>query len=264
MPLSRFQKEILALLASHRNPDSYIAGAAAIHALPESPRYSQDIDVFHDAQESVSICANADADALAAAGFTIEWTFKSVGVFRGLIGRRDESMKMEWVQDTAFRFFPVEEDPVFGYRLHRTDLAVNKILALAGRMEPRDLVDVLYLHETHLSVAAMSWAASGKDPGLTPELLLNEASRHAIVRPEQIASLQLTKPASPIEIKKKWLEALAEARLIVDQLPTGELGCLYLNAAGIAVTPPLDSSERLLLTKHFGSVRGTWPRPLES
>jgi hypothetical protein len=46
MPLSRIQTEVLRLLASHRDPESYVAGATPLNR--DAPRYSSHIDVFHD------------------------------------------------------------------------------------------------------------------------------------------------------------------------------------------------------------------------
>jgi hypothetical protein len=46
VPLSRIQTEILRLLAAHRDPESYVAGAAPLNR--EEPQISGDIDVFHD------------------------------------------------------------------------------------------------------------------------------------------------------------------------------------------------------------------------
>ena len=54
MPLSELQVASLRLLASHRNPESYVAGATALNR--DGPRFS-DIDVFHDREESVAQAA---------------------------------------------------------------------------------------------------------------------------------------------------------------------------------------------------------------
>jgi hypothetical protein len=43
--LSKIQTDILRLLAAHRDPESYVAGAAALNR--DAPRYSSDIDIFH-------------------------------------------------------------------------------------------------------------------------------------------------------------------------------------------------------------------------
>ena len=51
VPLSRIQIDILGLLASQRDPESYVAGATPLNR--NAPRYSADIDIFHDREERV-------------------------------------------------------------------------------------------------------------------------------------------------------------------------------------------------------------------
>jgi hypothetical protein len=67
VPLSSIQAEILSLLASHRNPESYVAGAGALNR--DGPRFSGDIDIFHDREGSVAEAADADAALLVDNGF---------------------------------------------------------------------------------------------------------------------------------------------------------------------------------------------------
>jgi hypothetical protein len=57
MPLGPFEREVLRLLATNRNPDSYVGGATVLHQTPDSPRSSEDIDLFHDAQGQ-PVCLN--------------------------------------------------------------------------------------------------------------------------------------------------------------------------------------------------------------
>lgn len=61
MPLSVFQHEVLALLAEHRTPDSYLAGGAALHFAPNSARVSNDLDFFHDSVARVATAFAQDA-----------------------------------------------------------------------------------------------------------------------------------------------------------------------------------------------------------
>jgi hypothetical protein len=53
MPLTPFQAELLKLLAANRSPDSFVAGGTVLNAAPDSPRFSRDLDIFHDAVKSV-------------------------------------------------------------------------------------------------------------------------------------------------------------------------------------------------------------------
>jgi hypothetical protein len=51
VPLSRIQIDVLRLLASHRDPESYVA--AALNR--DAPPYSGDIDVFDSREERVAV-----------------------------------------------------------------------------------------------------------------------------------------------------------------------------------------------------------------
>ncbi len=61
VPLTKIQIGVLRLLASHRDPESYVAGASALNR--HAPRYSRDI-IFHDRQESVAIAAMTHTKAM--------------------------------------------------------------------------------------------------------------------------------------------------------------------------------------------------------
>ncbi len=161
---------------------------------------------------------------------------------------------------TAFRFYPVEPDEELGWRLHFADAATNKLLALSGRAEPRDFVDAIHLHETYLSLGALAWAAAGKDEGLNPRLILDLADRFARYRQADIDSLHLTQPLSLPELKAKWTAAIDEGRHLVERLPAGEVGCLFLHPeTHQPVTPDPASSVFPSLLRHQGSVGGSWP-----
>ena len=90
-----------------------------------------------------------------------------------------DSTRLEWVVDSDFRFFPTVKDEIFGYMLHPVDLAMNKVMAAAGRREVRNLVDLVTIHDTILSLGAVIWAAVEKSPGFTPEGLIAEIRRNA-------------------------------------------------------------------------------------
>lgn len=51
--------------------------------------------------------------------------------------RESHATKVEWARDSAWRFMPTVRDERVGWVLHPVDLAVNKIIALAGRDEAR-------------------------------------------------------------------------------------------------------------------------------
>ncbi|HZQ46350.1 MAG TPA: nucleotidyl transferase AbiEii/AbiGii toxin family protein [Verrucomicrobiae bacterium] len=264
MPLGAFEQEVLRLLAVNRNPDSYVAGATVLNQNPASPRTSRDVDFFHDTVDSLARSTECDIELLRANGFEVIEAGRRHDTFcRAQVRRGGRQTKIEWAFDSAFRFFPVEPDPELGWRLNFWDVAVNKVLAFAGRAEVRDWVDVLHLHQQHLHVGALAWAGTGKDPGLSPEAIIRWAGRQAVYRPEDLADLTLSEPVTLPQLKEQWLEASSEALELIARLPPGEVGCLYLDRTGKPVRPNPSSPEFSKLTRHFGTVKGAWPRIFE-
>ncbi len=261
MPLSAFQQSILRLLAQNRSPESYVAGATVLHQLPNSPRFSDDLDMFHDVEDSVARSAEFDAAVLDAHGFAIEWILRQPTYLRAIAAQGSQSLRLEWAHDSAFRFFPVERDELCGYRLHRADAATNKVLALAGRREARDFIDVLHLDSSYLSLGALCWAACGKDQGYTPDFLLNQLNRNTAFTQADIQRLDLAVPQTLSDLKRQWYAAMERAGRLLSALPAGEVGCLYLDSLQSApVQPDPTSAAFASLQRHFGSVRGAWPK----
>jgi len=71
VPITKFQSDVLRLLAVQRSPDSYIAGGVAINR--EGARISADIDIFHDSDARLASAVKADEAALIGGGYQITW-----------------------------------------------------------------------------------------------------------------------------------------------------------------------------------------------
>jgi hypothetical protein len=107
-----------------------------------------------------------------------------------VISREGDSVLLQWLRDTAFRFFPLVQHPELGLALHPIDLATNKVLALVGRLEVRDWVDLIECSERLQPLAYLAWAACGKDPGFSPLAILEHAARTARYSNDEVASLE--------------------------------------------------------------------------
>lgn len=173
----------------------------------ESSRFSEDLDIFHDVAASVAASAESDVAALRAAGFDVAWTLRGEAIFRAEARLGGDSLRLDWAADSAFRFFPVRADEEFGYCLHPADPATNKVLALAGRTEIRDFLDVLLIDRTYLSLGAVIWAACGKDQGFTPALLLDQAKHHVRFQESDLRGERLVHAVDLRELKGHWLAA---------------------------------------------------------
>jgi len=103
LPIGKFQSDVLRTLAAQRGTDSYIAGGVAINR--DGPRYSGDIDIFHDSEARLESAADADIAALAAAGYEVIRGREREGSREATVARGGEAMPLEGVTDSAFRFF---------------------------------------------------------------------------------------------------------------------------------------------------------------
>jgi hypothetical protein len=259
MPLTAFQRGVVHILAVNRNPDSHIAGGAVINRADTSLRFSEYLDIFHDAAASVAISAAADERVLQEAGYLVAWQHRNEGHFRAVVSRGDASVRLDWTNDSAFRFSPVQQDAEFGYCLHKADLATNKVLALASRIEIRDFLDILSLDQEYLSLGAIGWAACGKDQGFTPLGLLNYADRHSRHQESELKRENLARPVALRDLKTQWLVARERAERLFAELPEEEIGRLYLDTQNNPATPDPHSADFCTLRRHAGSVRGAWP-----
>jgi hypothetical protein len=226
VPLSDIQRAILRALAGHRNPESYVAGSTPLHR--DGPRFSGDIDIFHHREERVAAAAADDAAVLTNAGFTLEWLRQEPGIHAASVQRQGETTKLEWVRDSDFRFFPAVPDELFGYMLHPADIATNKALAAAGRQVPRDALDLLYVHDHHLALGAVIWAAVGKDPGYSPESLIAEIRRNARYRADEYEALLMAEPVDAGAVARQLRAALDAAEEFARAMPAGKEGLLFL------------------------------------
>ena len=254
MPLSSVQKEILRVLATHRNPGSYVAGAGPLNR--DGPRYSQDIDIFHDREESVAAAADADAELLMRAGFDVRWQRREPGLHAAVVTRNGEPMRLEWARDSDFRFFPTVRDEEFGYVLHVIDIATNKALASASRREPRDVLDLLTVHERHAPLGAIMWAAVAKDPGYSPEALIAEIRRNAHYLPDDYADLALAEPVDAAAVARRLRAALDEADAFARTMPSGKEGRLFLKDGRVVQPDPARLGDYIA---HAGRRLGHWP-----
>jgi hypothetical protein len=256
MPLTEYQRRILALLAKNRDPNSYVAGGAVVNRLPDSPRFSEDIDIFHDAAEAVREAFHKDHETLTIAGFKIAAIINEDSFVRAIVSDGSDSVKLDWARDSAFRFFKVQADPEMGFVLHPVDIATNKVLALAGRFEARDFVDLNYLHHEGMTLGLIVWAACGKDPGLTPALILDQCRRFSRLSSEALCASVGAFALDFVALRADWFNALEEAEEIIRSLPPEELGTLYVDREGKVADPRVTSD----VQKIPGSLGGAIPR----
>ncbi len=235
MALTEFQRTVCRLIARQRREsgESYVAGGVALNTLTGSTRISRDIDLFHDTAEAVAASWDADRRLLEGSGYHVRTLRERESFVEAAVSLGGDAVLMQWARDSAYRFFPLIEHEDFGLTLHPFDLATNKVLALVGRLEARDWVDVLVCHEHIQRLGYLAWAASGKDPGFSPAAILEHAGRSSRYSAVEIAALDFAGvPPDAADLSRRWHAMLEEAREIVATLPPAETGRCVLDAHG--------------------------------
>lgn len=265
MPLTKFQESIAQLLSSNRTEDSHLAGGAALHLQPNSKRYSNDLDYFHDSVERVATAFDEDRALLEERGYTVQLDLNRPGYVRATVSQASERTSIEWAHDSAWRFLPPIKNEIVGYQLHPIDLAINKLLALAGRDEARDFLDILMIDRDVLPLGALCWAAVGKDPGFSPRSLLELLKRRGKYQPEDFKRLRLSEEVDLVDLKSQWLEAIARAEQFIDAQDPTEIGCLFYDQVReefIAPAPEERRDQATTVVPHFGRPGGVLPNVL--
>ena len=266
MAFTPLQRDVCRLLAGgrRRHRDSYVAGGVALSVALRSHRLSRDVDLFSDTTEAVARSWDRDRLSLESARFEVTPLRERPGYVEAAVARGQERLVMEWARDSAFRFFPLVEDDDLGLALHPFDLATNKVLALVGRLEARDWVDVLACDARLQPLGYLAWAACGKDPGFTPGGILAQARRSSRYSADELASLAFDgPPPSASDLSRQWRGALDRAGAVIDRLPAEHVGEAVLTQSATLFrgdAEELAEAETANRPRfHRGRAGGAWP-----
>jgi hypothetical protein len=265
MAVTKFQSAILRLLADRRKAlgESYVAGGVALNQLIASGRLSRDIDLFHDTEAALASSWAGDRELLRSNDYDVQVLREAPSFVEARVVREGGHTLMQWARDSAYRFFPLMTDEILGLTLHPFDLATNKVLAMAGRLEPRDWIDVIHCDGQIQGLGYLVWAACGKDPGFNPDSLLADASR-AHYSQAEIDTLDFNGPLPDARVLgKQWHEMLSLARQIVKCLPADEIGTCVVSLSGELFKGDADFLLKELKNQvvrfHAGRIGGSWP-----
>jgi hypothetical protein len=181
--LTRVQRHVARIVLDAARPAGFhLAGGAALVASHLSQRPTRDIDAF--TAEDVDIASVGDdvAEALRAAGYDVAITRRAAGFVSMTVtagSARRSQFEIDLGRDHIA--WPTTTTSL-GPTLSPRELAANKVLALFGRVQTRDLADVHALAQ-HYDLAAMLDDAAAKDDGLDLKILA-EMIRLVVARPE--------------------------------------------------------------------------------
>ena len=204
-------------------------GAMLAHGLVDRPTH--DLDLFSADAAALPPLAAALTRALDAAGMTVTSGHTAPGYQQLTVAVGDETVLVD------VRMWPAKILAV-GSVLSIEELAADKTLALFGRAEPRDLVDVAALAAT-LGADRLLEFASAKDADFD-QAVLGDAVRFAAAQPDsRFTSLGLT-PAGLTALRhwaQSWHQQLTGASPDAAQAPDVRAASAVQQAAQAYPTP---------------------------
>lgn len=144
--------------------DAALAGGAAMIARGLVDRTTRDVDFFTTSADAVNGLHGAVQRALTHAGYQVRTVRAVSGFVRLEVSHRGETCEVDLAHDARLR--PTERGDL-GATLAAEELAADKMLALFGRAEARDFVDVDALVD-HFGRERLLTLAAEKDAGFTP------------------------------------------------------------------------------------------------
>ena len=266
MAVTPFQVGILRLIARKRidGGETYVAGGLALNHQLRCSRVSADIAVFSDTYEAMVSAADLDCALLRENGYAVRIVRERTSIVEVVVSRDGNATDIQWVRDSAYRFFPLINDPLLGATLHPFDLATNKLLALAGRSVPRDWVDTVSCAELVQPLGLLAWAASGKDPGLSPRYVLDMAARTRYAQSEIDVAVNTAETVDVAALSRKWHLMIEEGRRLITALPAEHVGKAVLNKDGTLFSGSFaelaKDVESGSVMFHAGRICGAWPQ----
>jgi hypothetical protein len=180
--LSPLQEQVAAIIAGLEEAEDFaLAGGAALIARGEIDRRTRDLDFFGLTGDAVDQLVPAAESALREAGLAVERIQVNPGFARLIVSSADERTELDLAADA--RLFPAESGQP-APTLRGEELAVDKVLALFGRAEARDFVDLMAV-EPRYGLDRLCQLAAEKDRGFSPTVFADMLGRFSRLRREE-------------------------------------------------------------------------------
>ena len=260
MPLTEFQEATARLLSANRTESSHLAGGAALHLQPNSKRYSNDLDYFHDSAERVATAFASDLALLSSTAIR----YTSISINRATSERPSRRVRARRASNGL-----TTRHGVFFRRSRARSSATSYTRSISrstscshsqAATRPRDFLDILMIDHEVLPLGALCWARGGERPWILAAVASRASETAREVSPEDFERLRLSEPVDLQSLKRQWLEALQRAETFIDAQDPTEIGCLFYDAAKDAfVAPTSHDRTQGTVVPHFGRPGGILP-----
>jgi hypothetical protein len=168
--LTALQKDVLDAFFQ-RERGFFLTGGAALAGFHLGHRTTDDLDLFARDAPAFERGRFVLADVAVALGGELQVRQDAPGFTRVVLTRGDEGLVIDLVKDTGPQLHvdKLERDHIMVDPAD--EILANKLTALVGRAEERDLIDVMFLERAGYPIEAALPAALAKDGGCTPATL---------------------------------------------------------------------------------------------
>lgn len=214
--LTPFQKKVLkAFTGIEESKAFYLTGGTALSVFYLAHRLSEDFDLFTPEEPLIAIVARKFKSALENSGIKVQVIRSFSSFWEAVASNENDSFKIQLAYDSPFLLSEIEERE--GLRIHGfDDIAAGKLLALFGRAEERDFVDVYCIvKDGKISLERMIELAKRKDPGLD-EYYLAIAFEQSDKIPDDPSRLKVNL-LTPIDLKEMKAFFSSEAVQILEK-----------------------------------------------
>jgi hypothetical protein len=178
--LTPFQQRLVKIFLSLEETNNFaLAGGAALVWLGIVDRTTHDLDLFAPFTPEIRPGVESFKDAITREGLGFEVVSSSPSFVRLVVTSEEgEKVLVDSGQDSRLH---EPQHTALGRMLSLPDLAADKLLALFGRAEARDYLDLFFLAKHFPIDTIMAWAKE-KDPGLdfyVLAVMIGKLERHA-------------------------------------------------------------------------------------
>jgi hypothetical protein len=180
--LSPLQDQVAEIIGRLEEAEDFaLAGGAALIVLGLIDRQTRDLDFFGPSGTAVDRLVPVAEQALREAGLDVQRVVSGIGFARLVVEGGGDQTEVDLASDA--RLFPAEHRSHF-LLLSSEELAVDKVLAVFGRAEARDFVDLMAI-ERRFGLDRLFELAAEKDRGFLPRVFAEMTNRFARLRREE-------------------------------------------------------------------------------
>ena len=191
-----FQDQVLKLI-QELDVGFYLTGGTALGRCFLNHRYSDDLDLFVNADERFRAQCNLVLGKLTESKIAFEVGVASESFVRLMLKERNTILKLDFVNDVAFRWGTVSQTSIFKRVDNWRNILSNKLCAMS-RLEAKDIVDILFI--------AFEYEFNWED-------IFEEAGQKDIwVNPLEISKIMESFPTARLR-EIKWTKQVKQAEL---------------------------------------------------